>query len=114
MRVPSGRSGRPVPASEHIWLFPRVVLDAGYTQRKGEMFLKVHKIATGVLGRPFVVVTEHGVNTLLRFIHMISLANRAALLRFCRLWQNRKVKRIVRHFFFLSVSREDIYARYSR
>jgi hypothetical protein len=39
------------------------------------MFLEVHKIATGVLGRPFVVVTEYGVNTLLRFIHMISLAN---------------------------------------
>jgi len=68
----------PVPASEHIWLFPREVLDAGYTQRKGEMFLEVHKIATGVLGRPFVVVTEYGVNTLLRFIHMISLANAQA------------------------------------
>ena len=37
------------------------------------MFLEAHKIAPRVLGRPFV--TEYGVNTLLRFIHMISLAN---------------------------------------
>ncbi|OGD28591.1 MAG: hypothetical protein A2V57_00130 [Candidatus Aminicenantes bacterium RBG_19FT_COMBO_65_30] len=42
------------------------------------MFLEVHKIATGVLGRPFVAVTEYGVNTLLRFIHMLSLANAGA------------------------------------
>jgi hypothetical protein len=37
------------------------------------MFLEAHKIATRVLGRPFV--TKYGVNTLFRFIHMISLAN---------------------------------------
>ena len=45
------------------------------SKRKGEMFLEVHKIATRVLGRPLVIVTECGVNTLFRFIHMISLAN---------------------------------------
>ena len=42
------------------------------------MFLEVHKIATGVLGCPFVAVTEYGMNTLLRFIHMLSLANAGA------------------------------------